>query len=243
MALLPFSRAKARLAGRILFALACAAPLFTGARLSAEDGSVHGLVRILHRAEGESGSGDVVVWLTPVRGGRRVSAGAIARLTQKNKTFSPHVVAVTQGTEIEFPNHDLFFHNVSSIHQGKTFDLGLYESGAARRVRFNQAGVTHIFCNIHPEMSAVVMVLGTRYFAVSGEEGRFQINRVPPGRYKLAVWYEQTAEAELQSQARELEVIPGSNEISLITLHSVDAPKEHPNKDGEGHPTDEMKSR
>ena len=244
MAFTPVSQGKTRSVARILSALVWAATaLLASGQLYAEDGSVHGTVRVLHPGEGDSGSGDVVVWLTPVQGGGRFTAGPVARLTQKNKTFVPHVVAVMQGTEIEFPNQDLFFHNVFSIHQGKTFDLGLYESGAARKVRFSQAGVSYIFCNIHPQMSAVVVVLRTRYFALSDTEGNFQINHVPPGRYKLAVWYEQTAEAELQSQARELEVAPGSNEISRIILHSSDAPKEHPGKDAESHSGSEMKSR
>jgi len=101
-----------------------------------------GTVRVLHHVGNDFGSGDVVVWLTPLTQGAPVAPGPTARLMQKNKKFIPHVVAVTQGTEIEFPNQDLFFHNVFSIHQGKTVDLGLYESGAARKVRFSQPGVS-----------------------------------------------------------------------------------------------------
>lgn len=202
--------------------------------LRAQDATVRGRVQILHQSESETGSGDVVVWLTPVSGGA-AGPGPTAHLLQKNKKFIPHVVAVTQGTEIEFPNQDLFFHNVFSIHQGKTIDLGLYESGAARKIRFSQPGISYIFCNIHPQMSAVVVVLRTRLFTVTDEDGSFQINRVAPGRYKLSVWYELTPPAELQGLDRELEVSTGPMEVPRIKLHSSDTPPEHLNKDGQSY--------
>jgi plastocyanin len=246
-----FSRAKARPDGRTLtaslafvlrgFCLALA--LFASSSLLAQDSAVHGAVRVLHHSGSESDSADVVIWLTPLQSVAPAAPGPSARLAQKNKKFIPHVVAVTQGTEIEFPNQDLFFHNVFSIHQGKTFDLGLYESGAARKVKFSQPGVSYIFCNIHPQMSAVVVVLRTRHFAVTDAEGNFQINHVPPGRYKLAVWYELTPDPELTSQERELEVVPGNNDVGKITLHSSDAPQEHLNKGGEPYYSSSPKAR
>jgi hypothetical protein len=103
--------------------------------------------------------------------------------------------------------------------------------------------VSYIFCNIHPQMSAVVVVLRTRHFALTDAEGNFQIKRVPPGRYKLAVWYELTPEGELAAQERELEVVLGNNDIGKITLHSSDAPQEHLNKDGEPNYSSSPKTR
>ena len=162
---------------------------------------------------------------------------------QKNKKFIPHVVVVTQGTQIEFPNQDLFFHNVFSIHQGKTIDLGLYESGAARKVRFSQPGVSYIFCNIHPQMSAVVVVLRTRYFGVSDSEGKFQISHVPAGKYRMAVWYEISTDSELSAQAKEVEVVGGENDLGRIVLHSSDTPPEHSNTDGDSYSSSPSKTR
>ncbi len=228
--------------GRSIIAASVLATVLAGSAL-AEDSTVHGTVRVLHRAEGNGDSADVVISLTPLQARGMVRPGATPRLVQKNKKFTPHVVVVTQGTEIEFPNQDLFFHNVFSIHQGKTFDLGLYESGAARKIKFTQPGVSYIFCNIHPQMSAVVVVLRTQYFALSDAEGNFQISHVLPGRYKLAVWYELTPESELTAQGKEIEVDPGDNAIDRIVLHSTDAPPEHPNKDGDPYYSGPSKTR
>ena len=82
-----------------------------------------------------------------------------AVLRQKNKAFEPHLLVVTIGSNVEFPNDDPWFHNVFSLFNGKRFDLGLYEAGTTRTVHFEREGVSYIFCNIHPEMSAVVVVL------------------------------------------------------------------------------------
>jgi len=155
-----------------------------------------------------------------------------ARLVQKDKRFAPYVIAVWVGTEIEFPNQDLFFHDVFSIYRGKPFDLGLYESGAARKIRFSQPGVSYIFCNIHPQMSAVVIAVQTPYFAVTDPEGNFQISHVPPGRYRLEFWYESASEAELSSLARDVDF--GFSTPSLaVTLNSSDQPSPHLNKYGQ----------
>jgi plastocyanin len=214
-----------------------------GGLLSAQEASVRGTVEVVHPSEAASGNADVVVWFTPAQVAGSVPAGPTARLLQKGKKFIPHVVAVTRGTEIEFPNQDLFFHNVFSIHQGKTIDLGLYESGAARKVRFTQAGVSYIFCNIHPEMSAVVVVLKTRYFAVTDQDGAFQIGPIPPGTYKLGIWYELSPEGELTADAKTIEITRGENVLPKITLHSSDAPKEHLNKYGEPYYADKGNAR
>ena len=116
---------------------------------------------------------------------------------------------VTVGTVIEFPNQDPFFHDVFSIYHGKPFDLGLYESGGVRKVRFTQMGVSYIFCNIHPEMSAEVVALATPHFTLSARDGSFQIANVPAGRYRLEIWHELATQAELNSLAREVEVTAG----------------------------------
>jgi len=232
-ALCPIHRGLSSVLAKLLYASCFALLLLGSGILLAEDSTVHGSVRVVHRSASESDSGEVIIWLTPLQSGGTAGPGPTARLLQKNKKFVPHVLAVTRGTQIEFPNEDLFFHSVFSIHQGKTIDLGLYESGAARKIRFSQPGVSYIFCKIHPEMSAVVVVLQTRFFSMTDAAGNFQISHVPPGRYKLEVWHELAATGELNAQARELNVVPGENEVSGIVLHSSDAPEEQPAKDGD----------
>jgi len=212
--------------------------LVLSSSLTAQEATVRGMVNVLHHSKRESGSADVVVWLTSTRTQETVSPGPMARLLQKDKRFTPHMVAVTVGTAIEFPNQDPFFHDVFSIYHGKPFDLGLYESGAVRKVRFTQTGVSYIFCNIHPDMSAVVIALSTPHFTATARDGSFHIPHVPPGQYRLGVWYELASESELTSLSRAVEITPGDTALTTMTVHASDAPHDHLNKYGEPYPLD-----
>ena len=205
--------------------------------LSAQDGSVRGIVKVLH-SRSENGDADAVVWLTNVRTPETTSPGPTVRLLQKDKRFRPHVLAVTVGTAIEFPNQDPFFHDVFSIYHGKPFDLGLYESGAVRTVRFTQRGVSYIFCNIHPDMSAAVVALSTPYFAVTARDGSFHIPNVPPGLYRLEIWHELAAASELKSRSHEIEITAGDTALATMTLHAADNHDDHMNKYGEPYPVE-----
>lgn len=138
-------------------------------------------------------------------------------LIQKNKTFEPHVLAVQVGSEVDFPNRDPFFHNVFSLFNGKRFDLGLYEAGASRGVRFDRAGICYIFCNIHPQMSAVVVVVDTPYFTVSDAQGNFTVPDIPPGRFRLNLWEGHCSTHALEEISRQVGV--GENGLSLGTIH------------------------
>jgi plastocyanin len=113
-----------------------------------------------------------------------------ARMDQRNETFVPHVLAVTVGTTVDFPNSDHTYHNVFSLRGPKPFDLGRYAAGKSRSVRFDRPGIVRVFCEIHSHMSAFILVFSHRYFAVTGTDGRYQISRVPPGRYTLVAWNE-----------------------------------------------------
>ena len=209
--------------------------------LAAQDVTLRGRVDVIHRSRHKSGSADVVVWLTPVQPLETPPPGHLTRLVQKDKRFSPHVVAVRVGSEIEFPNQDPFFHDVFSIYRGKPFDLGLYESGTSRKVRFSQAGVSYIFCNIHPEMSAAVVAVPTPYFAVTAADGTFQIGHLPPGRYKIEFWYELVSEPDLAALAHEVEIATGVAPVT-VTLHSSDISAPHFNKYGQEYSPEKPKS-
>lgn len=113
-----------------------------------------------------------------------------ARMDQRNEEFIPHVLAVTVGTTVDFPNDDTKFHNVFSLSRVKTFDLGRYPVGHSKAVVFDKPGIVPISCDIHTHMSAYVLVFNHPYFAVADEDGRFVISNVPVGSYTLKVWSE-----------------------------------------------------
>jgi len=114
-----------------------------------------------------------VLWLKPLPGTSSQTFLPNGRYTllQKNRMFTPHLLIVPIGSEVHFPNADPFFHNVFSLFNGKRFDLGLYESGTDKEVMFSREGVSYIFCNIHPEMSAVILVLSTPFYATAKSLG------------------------------------------------------------------------
>ncbi|HYN07785.1 MAG TPA: hypothetical protein VES67_10375 [Vicinamibacterales bacterium] len=130
---------------------------------------------------------DAVIWLD-APGSGRVAPRTEAVLDQRDLQFFPHVLAVQVGTAVKFPNHDRVFHNVFSFHDRKKFDLGLYPVGVVRQVPFDRAGLSRVFCNIHPQMAAYVIVVDTPYFAVSDSAGNFRIKGVPIGTYPYHAW-------------------------------------------------------
>jgi plastocyanin len=113
-----------------------------------------------------------------------------ARIDQRNEEFIPHVLAITVGTTVDFPNDDTKFHNVFSLSHVKTFDLGRYPVGHSKSVVFDKSGIVPISCDIHTHMSAYVLVFNHPYFAVADEDGRYTIPNVPAGSYTLKVWSE-----------------------------------------------------
>lgn len=180
-----------------------------------------------------------VVWLTPVPGAGNEASPRLSgspssfKLTQKNKTFEPHLLVVPAGTVVEFPNRDPFFHNVFSLFEGKRFDLGLYEAGTSRNVHFDRVGISYIFCNIHPEMSAVVITLNTPYYALPSADGQFTLPDVAFGRYLLRVWSEGMGPESAQPAGREITVSEGATSLGVIRVPPVSkASLAHKNKYG-----------
>jgi plastocyanin len=132
-----------------------------------------------------------VVYLEKAPGGAfELPDAGHAAMDQRDQTFVPHVLAITVGTTVDFPNSDLTFHNVFSLSKTKAFDLGRYSRGKSKSVRFDRPGVVQVFCDIHSHMSAFILVFAHRFFAVTDQAGTFSIAGVPPGTYTLAVWHE-----------------------------------------------------
>jgi hypothetical protein len=193
-----------------------------------------------HNAKASSSAG-VVVWLTPVEPADLVHPKpGHYRLEQKDKQFTPHLMVIPTGSTVDFPNLDPFFHNVFSFFNGKRFDLGLYESGSSRAVHFNHDGISYIFCNIHPEMSAVVVTLATPYYGVTSATGSVALPPVPPGTYQLHVWAEGANSADLLALSRRVVVSASGKELGSIQVKVDTHPEPHKNKFGEDYqPTDE----
>ena len=142
------------------------------------------------RAESASGSPEsVVVYLI----GRETTASESrppARVSQRNRTILPHVTAIQAGTRVEFPNEDDVFHNLFSLSGPHQFNLGRYPPGESKAEVFTKPGVVRLFCDIHSEMSGVILVVDTPYFTKPDAQGRYRIEGVPAGEYTAVAWHE-----------------------------------------------------
>src|SRR6266498_518066 len=132
-----------------------------------------------------------VVYLeTAPRGAFETSQEEHAALDQHNETFVPHVLAITTGTTVDFPNSDKFYHNVFSLSKIAKFDLGRYAAGHSKSIRFDRPGIVRVFCDIHSHMNAFILVFSHPFFAVTDADGRYRIENVPPGSYSVIAWNE-----------------------------------------------------
>lgn len=163
----------------------------------------------LHAVKKNHDYSGVVVWLEPLDHAPVPPAPRFrhATMAQRNKAFVPHVLAIEAGTAVDFPNYDPIFHNAFSNYDGQIFDVHLYAPQTSRRVVFRRPGMVRVFCNIHATMSAVVAVLPTPYFAVTGSDGRFRIE-APEGVYKLQIWHERSNTEVLSKLERQITLGP-----------------------------------
>jgi plastocyanin len=176
-----------------------------------------------------------VIWLDPIPSLPALAPGKFT-LLQKNKMFTPHLLVVPVGSSVAFPNADPFFHNVFSLFDGKRFDLGLYEAGSTRSVVFSRPGVSYIFCNIHSEMSAVVIALNTPFYGIADPHGAFHIQNVPDGDYSLRVWVEGQQQSSLDRQTRRIHITGTS--VDLGDIRAGSTKQQHLNKFGRPYEPD-----
>jgi plastocyanin len=179
----------------------------------------------------------VVISLAPINKSANHLADIHVKMIQKDKNFSPHILAVAAGTYVDFPNEDPIFHNAFSSYSGEIFDVGLYPPGSSKSVQFSRAGVVRVFCNIHSSMSAVIVVLPTKYFATTGRDGAFQIPNVPPGEYQMTVFHERATEATLNALRRRITVEETPLALSPIVISEAGfLQMPHNNKYGRTYP-------
>jgi len=117
-----------------------------------------------------------------------------AAVSQRNESFAPRVAAVTVGSTVDFPNLDSYFHNVFSLSRGDSFDLGRYPRGESRSRTFTRAGLVKVYCHLHSDMSATIVVFDHPYYTVPSTDGSFALDNVPAGRYRLSAWHERIGE-------------------------------------------------
>jgi plastocyanin len=179
----------------------------------------------------------VVLWLERSGGAPPALQPRTATIVQKQKRFSPHVIAVPAGTTVEFPNLDPIFHNAFSNFAGQPFDVGLYPPGTSQKIRFQRPGVVRVFCNIHPTMSAVIVVTPTPYNAISNKAGDFTIAGVQPGSYRLRVFHERASEQTLRALERTVTVDQHDVQLATLSISEsgfIETP--HKNKYGRDYP-------
>lgn len=177
--------------------LLLASALALGPAVAQAQGSVTGRVSITERAgEQTTDLGNTVIYLERQGGATPRSVPTNTSIAMNQRTFVPRVRVVTQGSKVEFPNQDPFSHNIFSTTPGTTFDLGLYPSGRSRDATFRRVGEFPVYCNIHPRMTAYVVVAPSPYYAMAGADGRYTISGVPAGDYALTVWHERAPKVE-----------------------------------------------
>ena len=210
---------------RFLLVTGACALLSTGLSASV----VNGKVMFLTKRGQKPVVNETLVWLEPVGRAPKKPASAFT-MTTRSKTFLPHVVAVPAGSTVAFPNEDPIAHNLFSLTPGNTFDLGLYRRGAGKTHKFDTPGVVNVYCNVHPNMSAVVHVMTTPYYGFTDVNGNYSFD-VPAGKYRVTAWNEQGGVA-----TNDIEV-KSDGSVAGATLLTIDGRNfrfvQHTNKFGQ----------
>jgi hypothetical protein len=179
----------------------------------------------------------VVLWLEPVDRTAPLPPPKRVEMLQKDKMFQPHVLAISVGSTVEFPNLDLIYHNAFSNFSGQPFDVGLYKPKTSRSVTFKHPGIVRVFCNIHSTMSAIIAVLNTPWYTVTPPSGKYSIPNVPPGEYNLRLFHERAQENNLHFLERPVTVPETNLTMPLISITETGYnPAPHLNKYGQAYP-------
>jgi plastocyanin len=171
-----------------------------------------------------------IVYAESLDGGARPQARRFT-LRQEKKSFHPRFQVIPVGSTVDFPNEDSVFHNVFSLNPPERFDLGLYRAGASKSQTFKEPGEYRVFCNIHPQMSAVILVVPTSNYVEADASGNYRLD-VPAGRYRLTAWSERS-----EPVSAEVTVGAGTTTFPELTLDESRAVKgPHTNKFGQAYP-------
>lgn len=175
--------------------------------------TLNGKVMFLNKRGQQPVVSETLVWLEPVGKSWKKPAAAFTMVT-RSKTFLPHIIAVPAGSTVAFPNEDPIAHNLFSLTPGNTFDLGLYRRGAGKAHKFQIPGAVSVYCNVHPNMSAIVHVMSTPFYGFTDAQGNYSFE-VPVGKYRVTAWNEQGGSA---SSDLEVKTAGGVTAAALLTI-------------------------
>lgn len=128
-------------------------------------------------------------------------------LDQRDATFVPHVLPIAKGTQVRIVNRDKTYHNVFSLSKVKKFNIGRRPMGEEVPVDFDKSGEVQVFCDIHSNMSAIIVVLDNPMFVQPNDAGVFEMKDIPPGRYTINAWHERLNSASKQVTIRSGETV------------------------------------
>ncbi|MEZ4362751.1 MAG: hypothetical protein R3B48_21350 [Kofleriaceae bacterium] len=215
-----------RTAQALLVAVACAASLGAGERGPA-GGALRGTIKVVDSDGAVVSPAGAIVYIV---GFAEEPPRQAATIEQRNRRFVPELVAITAGQEVSFPNRDALLHNVFSSSGARPFDLGSYKQGESKRKAFPKLGVIDVYCNIHPEMAATILVLPNRRWVRVDDSGRFSLEGVPPGRW-TAFAYARLASKPVSAP---IEIADGAaTTVDLTIVRGAAQP--HSNKYGEAY--------
>ncbi len=190
-------------------------------------GTVAGQVTLTKDGDPQADKSKAVIYLEGVPDALPDTSSMVSHIRQRDQQFSPSLLVTLKGSTVEFPNDDKIFHNVFSLSRTARFDLGLYKSGESKSVKMRRTGVVDVYCNIHPQMVSKILVLDTKYHAVTTANGKYSIDGVPPGEYTLVAWYSDGKER--RSKVR----IEANKTVQLnLTIEMGETDTTHRRKDG-----------
>jgi len=196
-------------------------------------GVIAGRVQLQSSGKDRADASNAVVWIEGTPAPAHASGPSAHRPEMKSasKRFAPRVVAVPLHSAVEFPNVDPIYHNVFSVSGGNRFDLGLYRSGASKEKTFEEPGLVRVYCNIHPQMVGFVMVVDSDHYAVTGPDGAFRFEGIPPGSYVVHAWQEEGSEVKVPVTVHS----SGDTPVSVPVDVSGFKPETHKNKYGKDY--------
>jgi plastocyanin len=197
---------------RVLPPIFCALAALAAVPLAAA--TVSGKVSFITKRGQNPVVNETLVWLEPA--GKPIhKPPQTFQMMTRGKTLVPHVLAIPVGSTVEFPNDDPISHNLFSLSTGNTFDLGLYRRGAGKSHKFDTPGVVNVYCNVHPNMSAVIHVMATPYYTFADAAGNYALTDIPPGKYRLVAWNEQGGQTTSDIEVSSAGAVSGPLAVTL----------------------------